>query len=576
MSYRGLQDFIHKLEERGELIRVTEKVSPLLEITEITDRVCKSESNSGKALLFEHVEGSPYPVLMNAFGTDKRMALSLGADSLDDIAAEIGAYLDFGNYTSLLKLITFAPKLLRLLCCFPLRSRFHIRRPSCQEVIERDPDLGKLPVLHCWPLDGGRFFTLPLVFTKYPDTKLQNIGMYRMQVLDSKTTAMHWQKHKDGAGIYKAYRKKGCPMPVSVALGCDPAVTYASTAPLPPKLDEMMLAGFLRKRPVKMVKCITNDLYVPEDAEFVLEGYVDPQEELVWEGPFGDHTGYYSLADWYPKFHVTTITRKKHPVYPATVVGKPPMEDCYMAKATERIFLPVLKTAIPELQDIHLPFEGVFHNCAVVAVKPSYPGAARTVMNAIWGMGQMRTAKMIVAVDETIDPSDVNAVWHEVLRYAHPEEDFVVSKGPLDALDHSSDYPLYGGRLGIDATSRGKEAFTEGALEIVPFRKDQPWGGRQKALAMLEEKKASLILVVDEDVDPSDYSTVMWRVFNNIDVTRDMFTDGRRAAFDATRKRLEEGLSRPWPEDIVMTDEIQKKVSAKWSAYGIDHWKNSK
>lgn len=325
-----------------------------------------------------------------------------------------------------------------------------------------------------------------------------------------------------------------------------------------------------------MVKCITNDLYVPEDAEFVLEGYVDPQEELVWEGPFGDHTGYYSLADWYPKFHVTTITCKKHPVYPATVVGKPPMEDCYMAKATERIFLPVLKTAIPELQNIHLPFEGVFHNCAVVAVKPSYPGAARTVMNAIWGMGQMRTAKMIVAVDETIDPSDVNAVWHEVLRYAHPEEDFVVSKGPLDALDHSSDYPLYGGRLGIDATSRGKEAFTEAVLEIVPFRKDQPWGGRQKALAMLEEKKASLILVVDEDVDPSDHSTVMWRVFNNIDVTRDMFTDGRRAAFDATRKRLEEGLSRPWPEDIVMTDEIQKKVSAKWSAYGIDHWKNSK
>ena len=571
MPYKGLQDFIHKLEERGELIRVTEKVSPLLEITEITDRVCKEKNSGNKALLFEHVEGSSYPVLMNAFGTDSRMALSLGSDKLEDIAADIGVYLDFRNYSSIAKLFFFAPKLLRLLCCFPVRSRYHIKRPSCQQVIERDPDISKLPVLQCWPLDGGRFFTLPLVFTKYPDSRLQNIGMYRMQVLDSRTTAMHWQKHKDGAGIYEAYRKKGCPMPVSVALGGDPAVTYASTAPLPPKLDEMMLAGFLRKRPVHMVKCITNDLYVPEDSEFVLEGYVDPLEDLVWEGPFGDHTGYYSLADWYPKFHVTAITHKKHPVYPATVVGKPPMEDCYMAKATERIFLPILKMAIPELQDIHLPFEGVFHNCAVISVKHSYPGAARTVMNAIWGMGQMRTAKLIVVVDEAIDPQDTASVWKEVLQYADPREDFVVSKGPLDALDHSSDYPLYGGRLGIDATRRGKEAYTEGCLEIACVKKEHPWDGRRKALAMLEKKSASFILVVDEDVEPDDMSTVMWRVFNNIDVTRDMFTDGRLAAFDATRKRLEEGLSRPWPEDIVMKDEIIKKVSEKWSTYGINH-----
>ncbi|MFT4106568.1 MAG: menaquinone biosynthesis decarboxylase [Lacrimispora sp.] len=576
MSYRGLAGFIHLLEERGELIRIKTKVSPLLEITEITDKVCKRKDSGNKALLFEQVEGSPYPVLMNAFGTDKRMALSLGADNLDDIAADIGAYLDFGNYSSFSRLISFGPKLLRLLCCFPLRSRFHLKRPSCQQVIEREPDLGQLPVLQCWPLDGGRFFTLPLVFTKYPDTKLQNIGMYRMQVLDSKTTAMHWQKHKDGAGIYEAYRKKGGLMPVSVALGCDPAVTYASTAPLPPKLDEMMLAGFLRKWPVKMVKCVTNDLYVPADAEFVLEGYVDPDEELVWEGPFGDHTGYYSLADWYPKFHITAITHKKNPVYPATVVGKPPMEDCYMAKATERIFLPLLKMMMPELREIHLPFEGVFHNCAVVSVKQSYPGAARTVMNAIWGMGQMRTAKLIVAVDETVDPSDAAAVWREVLSYGDPQKDFVVSEGPLDSLDHSSDLPLYGGRLGIDATRRGKEPFEGGALEIVPISKEQPWDGRRKALAMLEEKRSSFILVVDEDVDPSDHSTVMWRVFNNIDVTRDLFTDGRRAAFDATRKRTEEGLSRPWPEDIVMTEEIRKRVSEKWSAYGIDNPKDSK
>lgn len=576
MAYQGLQDFIRILEKRGELIRIRERVSPLLEMTEIADRICKAEGSGNKALLFENVEGSPYPVLMNAFGTDSRMAISLGADSLEHIGADISTYMDFKNYSSILKLVSFMPKLLRLLCCFPVRSRFHFRHPACQQIIEREPDLGTIPVLQCWPLDGGRFFTLPLVFTKYPDSKLQNMGMYRMQVRDSKTTAMHWQKHKDGAGIYEAYRKKGGIMPVSVALGCDPAITYASTAPLPPKLDEMMLAGFLRKCPVKMVKCVTNDIYVPGDAEFVLEGYVDPSEELVWEGPFGDHTGYYSLADWYPKFHVTAITHKKNPVYPATVVGKPPMEDCYMAKATGRIFLPLLKMMIPELTDLYLPFEGVFHNCAVVSVKEAYPGAARTVMNAVWGMGQMRTAKMIVAVDETVDPSDMASVWKEVLNYADPEKDFIVNEGTLDALDHSSSLPLYGGRLGIDATRRGKVPMEARTAKIVSAAKEKAWDGRKTALDQLEEKNASLILVVDQDVDPSDHSTVLWRVFNNIDVTRDMFIKDGRAAFDATRKRREEGLSRPWPEDIVMSEEIKKKVSEKWSAYGIDSPKNSK
>lgn len=403
MAYQDLNAFIRALERRGELTRITAPVSPLLEITEIADRVSKQH---GGALLFEHVEGSPYPVLINAMGSYERMSLALGAGSLDEIGEQVARYLDFGNYTSIKKLLAFAPELLRLALSFPFKRSRLLGRPPCQQVVERSPDLSTLPVLQCWPQDGGRFITLPLVFTRYPGGKAQNAGMYRMQVLGKDTTAMHWHKHKDGSAIYEAYRKLGGRMPVSVALGSGPAVTYAATAPLPPKLDEMLLAGFLRRRPMVMARCVTNSLLVPQDAQFVLEGYVDTQEAPVWEGPFGDHTGYYSLADWYPRFHVTCITHRRGAIYPATVVGRPPMEDCYMAKATERIFLPVLRLSTPQLSNLNLPLEGVFHNCAIAAVKNEFPGAARTVMNAIWGMGQMRYTKMIVAVDSGIDPYD--------------------------------------------------------------------------------------------------------------------------------------------------------------------------
>lgn len=278
--------------------------------------------------------------------------------------------------------------------------------------------------------------------------------MYRMQVLDKTSTAMHWHKHKDGSAIYEAWRARGGKMPVAVALGCGPEITYAATAPLPPGLDEMLLAGFLRRRPVALTKCVASDLWVPRDAQFVLEGYVDTEEPPVWEGPFGDHTGYYSLTDWYPRFHVTCVTRRRNPVYPATVVGRPPMEDCYLAKATERIFLPVLKLQMPQLCDLCLPFEGVFHNCAVVSVRNDFPGAARTVMNAMWGMGQMRYTKLIVAVDASVDPRDTGAVLAAVLQNADPASDYLLSDGPLDALDHSSDRALYGARLGVDATAK--------------------------------------------------------------------------------------------------------------------------
>lgn len=568
MSYKDLNEFIKILEENGELVRVKVPVSSYLEITEIVDRVSKKY---GKAILFEQVEGSSYPVLINTFGTYERMSLSLGVSSLDEIGAEIEEYLNVERYTSFSSIVSFLPKLIRLLCCFPIRKGFTIKRPLCQQVIEREPDLSAIPVLKCWPLDGGRFFTLPLIFTKYPNSKNQNVGMYRMQILDKKTTAMHWHKHKDGAGLYEAYRKIGKKMPVSVAVGSSPSVIYSATAPLPPKLDEMMLAGFLNKRPIKMVKSITNDIYIPSDSQFVIEGYVDTEEEFVWEGPFGDHTGYYSLADWYPKFHVTCITHRKHPIYPATVVGKPPMEDCYMAKATERIFLPILKFQMPQIIDINLPLEGVFHNCAVLSVREDYKGAARTVMNFIWGMGQMRYTKMLITVNEKINPYDLTAVCKELLKNVNFQEDIIISKGPLDALDHSSNQAYYGTRIGIDATGI-EQNITDGTLQdiyIASVYKKYPFDGRKLAKELLKTRNEKIIVIVDDFVKKEDKKEVLWRVFNNIDGERDFIIEENRLAIDATKKWEEEGLRRPWPEDIVMTEDIKSLVDRRWHEYGI-------
>lgn len=570
MSCGSLNKFIRLLEERGELIRIKEPVSRDLEITEITDRISKA---GGPALLFEKVEESDYPVFINAFGSYERMSLSLGAKSLDDIGDEIEEYIDFSHYTSIPRLIKFSPKLFRLLCCFPIRKPFTLGRPPCQQIIEHSPDLDTLPVLKCWPLDGGRFFTLPLVFTKYYRSKSQNVGMYRMQVLDKTSTAMHWHKHKDGAGIYEDYCRNNVKMPVSVALGASPAVSYAATAPMPPKLDEMMLAGFLGKKPVSMVKSITNDIYVPSDAQFILEGYVDPKEPLVWEGPFGDHTGYYSLADWYPRFHVTCITHRKKALYPATVVGKPPMEDCYMAKATERIFLPLLRLQMPQLVNLNLPLSGVFHNCAIVSVKQSYPGVSTTLMNHLWGMGQMRYTKMIITVGEEINPYDTCQVRKAVLENVDFSRDLTFSKGPLDALDHSSDQALYGTRLGVDACVKDREpenkAPEKGRLLIVTVKKRKPGDGKRMAEETLAKEDAKLIIVVDHTEDITDFDLIMWRVFNNIDAARDLILKDSRMAVDATRKTEGEGIKRPWPEDILMTEHIKEKVTKKWQDYGL-------
>ncbi|HYE11937.1 MAG TPA: menaquinone biosynthesis decarboxylase, partial [Patescibacteria group bacterium] len=448
MAYKDLQDFIKQLDEKGQLKRINVEVDSELEITEIADRISKQY---GPALLFEKVKGSPYPVLINAMGTYERMSMALGVEKLDDIGNGIEEFIDMSNYLGLMKKVQSLPKLARMATVFPIKLP---TKGACQEVIEENPDLTTLPVLKCWPGDGGRFITLPLVITKDPETHIQNTGMYRLQVYDKNTTGMHWHLHKDGREIYDKYKKLGGRMPVSVALGCDPAITYSATAPLPKMIDEMMFAGYLRKAPVMLVKSITNELYVPADAEFVLEGYVDVTEDLKLEGPFGDHTGYYSLTDYYPVFHVTCITHKKNPVYPTTIVGKPPMEDCYMGKATERIFLPLLKMQHPEIVDFNFPLEGVFHNCVIVSIKKRFPGHAKKIMNSLWGMGQMMYTKMIIVVDESVSPQDLSAVAWKVFNNIDAKRDVVISEGPLDALDHASDLPHYGHRMGIDATKK--------------------------------------------------------------------------------------------------------------------------
>ena len=566
MSNLDLQTFIKKIDDMGELITIDTLVSAELEITEIADRVSKSY---GPALLFKNVEGSQYPVLINAMGSYKRMSIGLGAESLDEIAADLEKYFNLGNYLSWKGLKKSLPRLRRLLYAFPKKSN---SKGECQEVIEKEVNLHSLPVLKCWPEDAGKFITLPLVFTKDRDTKQQNVGMYRLQIFDEKTTGMHWHKHKDGSTIYNSYKEHKEKMPVSVVLGCDQAITYSATAPLPKEIDEMMLAGWLRKSRVKMVKCITNDIYVPSDAEFVLEGYVDPTEDLVLEGPFGDHTGYYSLPDYFPKFHVTCITHKKNPVYPTTIVGKPPMEDCYMSKATERIFLPILKLMIPEMVDLNLPFEGVFHNCAIVSIRNKYPGCARKVMNSIWGMGQMMYTKMIIIVDESVDVQNLQQVRDALLQNVNASKNLVISEGPLENLDHSSNKSLYGGRLGIDATSENKVT-NENVTNTYKFlfvKKEHPWHGKEMIEDYLKNHKDKFVIAFDDDINPDDMSTIMWKLCNNIDAKRDLTIVDEKIGLDATAKWTEEGLTREWPHDIVMSDEMKQYVDKRWDEYGIN------
>jgi len=455
LAFKDLREFIDALEKRGLLKRITTPVDCELEITEITDRVSKMKGAKNVALLFENVKGYDVPVLMNAFGSMERMAIAFGVEKIDDIADELREILKL-PYVSLehkLDLISIIPTAKRAIN-FPK----YVKNGPCKEVIIKDqPSLDKFPILKCWPQDGGPFITLPLVFTKNPKTGKRNVGMYRLQKFDEKTTGMHWHIHKNGAENFRAYKELGKDrIEVAVAIGTDPVLTYAATAPLPRDIDEMVFAGMLRKKSVEMIKCETVDVEVPAHSEIVLEGYVK-MDELRREGPFGDHTGYYSLADDYPVFHITCITHRKNPIYPATIVGKPPMEDCYIAKATERIFLPLLQVMMPEIVDINLPLAGVFHNCAMISIKKTYPQQAKKVMHAIWGMGQMMFTKMIIIVDSHVNVQDEQEVWWRVFNNIDAKQDIVMVDGPLDVLDHSSPMPKWGTKVGIDATKSWPE-----------------------------------------------------------------------------------------------------------------------
>jgi 4-hydroxy-3-polyprenylbenzoate decarboxylase len=450
MAYESLDAFIEFLEKKGELLRIKEEVDPVLEITAIVDKVSKSEGG-GKALLFEKPKGSSYPLLINAFGSPRRMALALGVENLEEHAQAIRELLDLKPPKGLMDKIKFLPKLAEIAKFPPVE----VSKGACQEVVEKDPDLTTLPVLQCWPEDGGRFITLPLVYTKDPETGVGNIGMYRLQVHDSKSTGMHWQVHHGGAGHHRKAEKMGKRLEVSVAIGGDPALTYAATAPLPEGIDELLFAGFLRKKPVELVKCKTVDLWVHADADFVLEGYVEPGERKR-EGPFGDHTGYYSLADDYPVFHVTALTHRKKPVYLTTIVGKPPMEDAYLGKATERLFLPLLQKVLPEIVDMDMPVEGIFHNLVIVSIDKQYPQQARKVMFALWGLGQMMLNKILVVVDKDTDVHNYSQVLWRVGNCMDAKRDTLIVEGPLDVLDHASPQWAWGGKIGIDATRKWK------------------------------------------------------------------------------------------------------------------------
>ncbi len=452
MPFDSLSAFVDALRRAGELHAIRTEVDPYLEISEITDRVVKA---GGPALFFENVKGSKFPVLTNQFGSHRRMAMALDAPSLDEVAARLRQLIDLSPPGSSLgekfdALKRFSP----LLNAIPKT----VRDGSVHDVVLRDFDLTRMPVLTTWPLDAGPFITLPLVITKDPRTNRPNVGMYRMQVYNARETGMHWQRHKQGRAHAAAWGEK---IPVAVAIGADPAITYAATAPLPPVLDEFAFAGLLRGKPVSLVQAKTVDLKVPADAEFVLEGYVE-NTDLRTEGPFGDHTGVYSLADQYPTFHVTCVTHRKSPIYAATVVGKPPMEDAWIGKATERIFLPLLQMVLPEVVDMNLPVEGGFHNLAIVSIRKQYPGHAKKVMNALWGLGHMMMlTRMLVIVDEDVDVQDTRSVAWFVLNNLAPDRDVVMMPGPVDDLDHGSYSVAYGTKVGVDATRKSaSEGYT--------------------------------------------------------------------------------------------------------------------
>ncbi len=596
-----LREFISKLEAEGELIRVKAKVSTKFEICEITDRISKMEGG-GKAILFEN-SGTDYPVLMNMMGSDRRMAMALGVDDLNDISERIdnllkGVISPKNNLWDKLKML---PLLKDVSKWFPHKSS---ARGECQEVVWRGEEarLSRLPILTSWGCDGGPFITLPMVATVDPESGIPNLGMYRMQVFDDHTTGMHWHRHKTGARHYDTYKRLGKRMPVSVAIGGDPAYIYSATAPMPDNMDEMLLAGMLRQKPVKLVKCLTNDLYVPADCDFVLEGYVDPAEELTVEGPFGDHTGFYSLTDLYPKFHIEAITSRRDAIYPATIVGVPPMEDAYIAKATERIFLAPIRLAVqPEVEDLYMPMEGTAHNIALVSIHKRYLGQPNKVAQGLWGAGQMMFNKYLVITPATTNIRSKSAMFR-LLRGLNPHKNLIWSEGILDVLDHATPTTGYGSKLAIDLTEIEPES-TEQSFSAP--RTAQPYGGVEYFNTEFTEEVGLLLLFAEREwhdkIDVEGYlkhnnitnikyvalfdngavgsmrpSDLLWLAAANTDPKRDIRISDNIVIIDARSKRPGYGDNPPrFPNVVTSTPNVIRMVNERWSEYNIGEFVES-
>jgi len=579
---KSLSEFIKQLEKSDELLRIHDFVNPELEITEIADRMMK-QPKGGKAILFENT-GTNFPLLINHFGSDSRVLKALGIDDFTSVGHKIESFFD-----SIIKPKSGLSSKLSLLSNLNSARKWFPKKISgkgkCQEIIIKDPDLNVLPVLKCWPYDGGKFLTLPLVIIEDSETEIRNIGMYRMQIFSKNTTGMHWHLHKGGAAHFEKYKDSGKIMPVSVVLGGDPVLTYCATAPLPENIDELILAGFLTGEKVRLVKCITNDIYVPESSDIVIEGFIDPTEDFVTEGPFGDHTGYYSLEDKYPVFHITCITHRKDAVYPATIVGIPPMEDFYFSKATERIFLKPIQIAIaPEILDIRLPHYGVSHNLVLVKTKSAYAGQNFRIMNALLGAGQMMFSKVIVCFNETVDIHNDKEVFETILKLDQLSKNIIIGKGPADILDHASYEYAFSGKLLIDAgninkthTKKNFNNLTSQENLIINDRIlfiKKTKGFEKSFLEIIQEytnnkkqNKTTAIIYID-NVDLSKSADLLfWYILNNIDPSNDCIIRNDILFINACVKTLSsDNFTRDWPNIVCMDDITIKSINTKWQA----------
>ena len=584
--YKSLAEFIDKLEGANELIRIGSPVSSELEIAEITDRMVKTEGG-GKALLFENTDKG-FPVLTNLYGSERRMAMALGVEQLGDISERLNNLV--GTVTSPKENLVDKLRLLPLLGeaskWFPRKKK---GRGECQQVIleGEKAKLSLLPILKCWYHDGGRFVTLPMVHTTDPVTGIRNVGMYRMQVFDDHTTGMHWHRHKTGARHYEGYKAQGKKMPVSVAIGGDPVYAYSATAPVPDNIDEYLLAGLLRGKPVKLVKCITNDIYVPEDCDFVIEGYVDTAEEKVLEGDFGDHTGFYSLTDYYPKFHITAITHRKDAIYPATIVGIPPQEDAYIAMATERIFLaPIRLVMQPEVEDMFMPSAGTQHNITIISMRQLYERQASKVALGVWGAGQMMFNKYLLLTPASTDiRSEEEMAW--LMRNCDLKTSLIRSEGIYDVLDHATATCGYGGKVALDLTAVAEReetlTFKSNALPegiIADTTLLEKWGAlllfadndlEINASDVAKAANCNYIVIFDRRAENMSANELLWLGAANTEPTRDIMLHDSALIIDARAKRPMADSKNPsrWPNIVTSSEETIRLVDSRWTEYGI-------